>query len=84
MSADSSFSKMNVDGNITSISASDNSTLEDSAKATSEASKGPSEADQLDHDKIMKALQELSKNVDKTSATTHKLSATLDRYVDRK
>ena len=72
--ASSSFSRMNVDGNVTSISVSDNLTLEDSAKATSEASKGPSEAD---HDKIMKALQELSRNIDKLNAALH-------RCIDRK
>ena len=45
VSADSSFSKMNIDGNITSGSVSDNLTAEDSSKATYVARKGLSEAD---------------------------------------
>ena len=46
VSADSSFSKMNVNGNVTSVSVSDNLTPEDSSKA---------------NDEILNALRELEK-----------------------
>ena len=61
VSADSSFSKMNIDGNITSVSV----TTEDSSKA----SKGLSEAD---NDEIMKALQVLDKKLDEMNAIANR------------